>query len=90
MIVLYKAAVCGDYTLEISKGGEKINGSPFKCVIKGSAVVQPEKIKVTGKGLTDGKVNERTEVVVDYSESNVTGKILPSIQSISEVKVEHF
>jgi len=73
VIVLYKASVCGDYTLEISKGGEKVPGSPFKCVIKGATEVQPEKIKVTGDGLNEGKINQRSEVVVDYSESNVTG-----------------
>ena len=75
VIVLYKPLVSGDYKLEISKDGEPINGSPFKCKIKGNIEIRPERVKVEGDGLTKGKVNQLNEIMIDYTEANISGKI---------------
>ncbi len=73
VMVMYKSTVAGDYKLEISKDGEPINGSPFRCKIKGTTEIRPETIKVSGAGLTQGKAHELNEILIDYTEANASG-----------------
>lgn len=76
VIVLYKALVPGKYKLEITKDGQAVSGSPYKCqmdVNRASVSIYPDRIKVYGKGLTTGKKEIANEVFVDFSDANIKG-----------------
>jgi len=75
VIVKYWPELPGPYRLEIQKGGRDIPGSPFKVKISPSHEADPDKIRVSGPGLTKAKPNTGNEITVDVAEAYIVGKI---------------
>lgn len=76
VIVKYFPELPGNYNLEITKGGNQIPGSPFKCVIAASSAPEPDKIRVFGDGLTKAKQSTGNIVTVDVTEAHIAGRDL--------------
>jgi len=83
VVVLYRPSTPGKYTLSITKSGESIAGSPFKCqmdINRASISIYPDRIKVYGKGLTNGKKDVVNEVFVEFGDANIRGKLKVSME----------
>ena len=79
VVVLYKPSTPGLYKLQITKSGEAIAGSPFKCQVdinRASISIYPDRIKVYGKGLSNGKKDVVNEVFLEFGDANIKGKSL--------------
>ena len=63
--VTYYPTAPGDYTLRVLWGEAHVKGSPFVVPITGVGKNDPSKVKVTGPGLSGGKVGDLLKVFID-------------------------
>ena len=59
----------GEHLVNVLRNGKHIANSPFKIMVGESELGNANKVKVSGKGLTEGMANEVNEFVVDTREA---------------------
>ena len=55
--------------MNVFKNGKPIPNSPFKIKVGESEIGNCSKVKVSGKGVTQGMANETNEFIVDTKEA---------------------
>lgn len=59
----------GEHLVDVKRNGKHIANSPFKIMVGESELGNASKVKVYGKGLTEGMANEVNEFIVDTREA---------------------
>ncbi|KAK7490038.1 hypothetical protein BaRGS_00018738, partial [Batillaria attramentaria] len=77
----------GEHLVNVFRNGKHIANSPFKIKVGESELGNAGKVKVYGKGLTEGMANEINEFVVDTREAGYGGMSL-SIEGPSKADIE--
>lgn len=75
----------GPYTVEVTYGGKHIQKSPFNVDVSPEA--GPQKIRAYGPGLTEGKVGQSADFVVETIGTEI-GQLGFSIEGPSEARIE--
>ena len=63
--VTYHPTAPGDYTIRVLWGEAHVRGSPFVVPVTGTSKNDPSKVKVSGPGLSGGKVGEQLKVFIE-------------------------
>ena len=63
--VTYHPSAPGDYTIRVLWGEAHVHGSPFTVPVTGTAINDPSRVKVTGKGLEGGDVGEPLKIFIE-------------------------
>ena len=63
--VVYNPSAPGEYELRILWGDAHVRGSPFKVNVTGESINDATKVKVTGAGLSGGRVGETLKFFVE-------------------------
>ena len=63
--VTYHPTAPGDYTIRLLWGEAHVRGSPFVVPVTGTGRNDPSKVKVSGPGLSGGKVGEQLKVFIE-------------------------
>ncbi|XP_025106447.1 filamin-A-like isoform X3 [Pomacea canaliculata] len=77
----------GEHLVDVKRNGKHIANSPFKIMVGESELGNASKVKVYGKGLTEGMANEVNEFIVDTREAGYGGMSL-SIEGPSKADIE--
>uniref|UniRef100_A0A0B7BLG3 Calponin-homology (CH) domain-containing protein n=1 Tax=Arion vulgaris TaxID=1028688 RepID=A0A0B7BLG3_9EUPU len=77
----------GEHLVNVYRNGHHIANSPFKITVGESEIGNANKVKVYGKGLTEGTANEVNEFIVDTREAGYGGMSL-SIEGPSKADIE--
>ncbi|BFZ08117.1 hypothetical protein BsWGS_11156 [Bradybaena similaris] len=77
----------GEHLVNVFRNGVHIANSPFKITVGESEIGNASKVKVYGKGLTEGTANEINEFIVDTREAGYGGMSL-SIEGPSKADIE--
>ncbi|XP_076447622.1 filamin-A-like isoform X2 [Babylonia areolata] len=77
----------GEHLVNVFRNGKHIANSPFKIMVGESELGNASKVKVSGKGLTEGMANEINEFVVDTRDAGYGGMSL-SIEGPSKADIE--
>ena len=59
----------GDYLVNVFRHGKHIPNSPFKIYVGETEIGNANKVKVYGKGLTEGMANELNEFFVNTKDA---------------------
>ncbi|XP_071084082.1 filamin-A-like isoform X4 [Haliotis cracherodii] len=77
----------GEHLVNVFRNGKHIANSPFKIIVGESEIGNASKVKVSGKGLTEGMANEVNEFIVDTRDAGYGGMSL-SIEGPSKADIE--
>ncbi|KAJ8411391.1 hypothetical protein AAFF_G00173970 [Aldrovandia affinis] len=76
----------GEHVVSVKKHGKHVTNSPFKIMVGQSEIGDASRVKVFGKGLTEGHTFEVTEFIVDTRSAGYGGLGL-SIEGPSKVDI---
>uniref|UniRef100_A0A3B3T694 Filamin C n=1 Tax=Paramormyrops kingsleyae TaxID=1676925 RepID=A0A3B3T694_9TELE len=76
----------GEHVVSVKKSGKHVTNSPFKIMVGQSEIGDASKVKVFGKGLTEGHTFEVAEFIVDTRNAGYGGLGL-SIEGPSKVDI---
>ncbi|XP_036374347.1 filamin-A-like isoform X7 [Megalops cyprinoides] len=76
----------GEHMVSVKKQGKHVTNSPFKIMVGQSEIGDASKVKVYGKGLTEGRTFEVAEFIVDTRNAGYGGLGL-SIEGPSKVDI---
>ena len=85
--VVYNPSAPGEYELRILWGDAHVRGSPFKVKVTGEAVNDATKVKVTGPGLSGGRVGETLKFFVEGESGSGPGPLGVRIVGPSKPKI---
>ena len=77
----------GQHLVNVKRMGTHINGSPFKINVLDREIGDASKVRVTGKGLKEGKTQTSNELLVDTKEAGYGGLSL-SIEGPSKADIQ--
>ncbi|XP_076469743.1 LOW QUALITY PROTEIN: filamin-A-like [Babylonia areolata] len=77
----------GEHLVSVFRNGQHIPNSPFKVMVGESELGNASKVKVTGKGISEGMANEVNEFFVDTREAGY-GNMSMSIEGPSKADIE--
>ena len=61
----------GDHWVSVFRNGQPIPGSPFKVVVGQTEIGTASKVRVGGKGLTQGMANELNEFFINTRDAGL-------------------
>uniref|UniRef100_A0A8D2LSR3 Filamin C n=1 Tax=Varanus komodoensis TaxID=61221 RepID=A0A8D2LSR3_VARKO len=76
----------GEHVVSVRKSGKHVTNSPFKIMVGQSEIGDASKVKVSGKGLVEGRTFEVSEFIVDTRTAGYGGLGL-SIEGPSKVDI---
>ncbi|XP_032078023.1 filamin-C-like [Thamnophis elegans] len=76
----------GEHVVSVKKSGKHVTNSPFKIMVGQSEIGDASKVKVSGKGLVEGRTFEMSEFIVDTRTAGYGGLGL-SIEGPSKVDI---
>nr|XP_020668107.1 filamin-C [Pogona vitticeps] len=76
----------GEHVVSVKKSGKHVTNSPFKIMVGQSEIGDASKVKVSGKGLVEGRTFEVSEFIVDTRTAGYGGLGL-SIEGPSKVDI---
>uniref|UniRef100_A0A8C6YF19 Filamin C n=1 Tax=Naja naja TaxID=35670 RepID=A0A8C6YF19_NAJNA len=76
----------GEHVVSVKKSGKHVTNSPFKIMVGQSEIGDASKVKVSGKGLMEGRTFEMSEFIVDTRTAGYGGLGL-SIEGPSKVDI---
>ncbi|XP_064417245.1 filamin-C isoform X3 [Latimeria chalumnae] len=76
----------GEHVVSVRKNGKHVTNSPFKIMVGQSEIGDASKVKVSGKGLVEGRTFEVSEFIVDTRNAGYGGLGL-SIEGPSKVDI---
>ncbi|XP_069485638.1 filamin-C isoform X4 [Ambystoma mexicanum] len=76
----------GEHVVSVKKNGKHVTNSPFKIIVGPSEIGDASKVKVSGKGLVEGRTFELSEFIVDTRNAGYGGLGL-SIEGPSKVDI---
>lgn len=63
----------GDHTVSVRRRGNHIGGSPFRFDVLSRDIGDAKQVKISGKGLKEGKVNVENEIIINTKEAGFGG-----------------
>ena len=63
----------GDHIVNVKRRGNHISGSPFKFDVLSRDIGEAKQVKVSGKGLREGKTNTANEIIINTKEAGYGG-----------------
>ena len=63
----------GEHLVEVKRTGNHISGSPFKFDVLSRDIGEAKQVKVSGKGLKEGKVNAENEIIINTKDAGFGG-----------------
>lgn len=80
----------GTYKIYVRYSDAEVKGSPFTCKVTGGdelAEAESKKIKVSGKGLTEGRTKLTNEIVIDTRNTLIIGGLSVSMEGPAKPEI---
>lgn len=73
LAIVYTPREQGDHVVNVRRRGNHISGSPFKFDVLSRDIGDAKQVKVSGKGLKEGKANSENEIIINTKDAGYGG-----------------